>query len=271
MRQYQINSKIRKLMLKPFESEMPDGKAVETIDYECYVTINTKVIAVYKKAQFDVEPIRQACLRLNFPKYQRTSGLWTETVNINASPRNYRRKRYCTATKFRKEQPEKHDIFLQYAKLIAYEYRNYFHKEYAGQVRQMYGGYQGVHEAYRIKGTPFTSGVINKNSALGFHRDNANTHDGISCMLSMQKGIIGGELVLPELGIGFACQDGYILLFDGQKYIHGVSAISPPNEGTGYRYTIVYYNNKGMALCLAPEDEKVLKNKNNTQKNRDLI
>ncbi|MEM9995406.1 MAG: hypothetical protein AAGE79_14910, partial [Acinetobacter pittii] len=61
-----------------------------------------------------------------------------------------------------------------------------------------------MHNTYLIKGTPFTGGVINKNTALGYHRDSANTKDGISCMVILKKGVAGGELILPELNIGFA-------------------------------------------------------------------
>ena len=153
-------------------------------------------------------------------------------------------------------QSTAHDIFLDHARKIAKAYRANFIQAYANQIKYSYIGSSKVHGAYRIKGTPFTSGVINKDTALGYHRDLANTKDGMSCMLILKKGVAGGELILPELSIGFACQDGYILLFDGQKYIHGVTPIIPAQSGNGYRYTIVYYNNKGMSLCLAPEDEE---------------
>lgn len=242
-------------MLSAFTNQTPSAKGVYMIREEAIVTVNGEVVAIYKKAEYDLTDITDACLNLKFPTYERTNGLLTETININASPRNSRRTNMCRRTKFRNEDPRTHKVFLDYALKMAKDYRNYFLKQYAGQVKQMYSR-QRIHRVYRIKGTPFTSGVINKNSALGFHRDRANTEDGISCMLCLKEGVAGGELILPELRIGFECQDGYVLLFDGQKYIHGVTPISHPQTGIGYRYTVVYYNNKGMALCLPPAQEK---------------
>jgi len=239
-------------MLKSFRWTAPSPANIDMICDERIVIANNQVVAVYKKANCDLTAMRNACLRLKFPEYERTSGLRTHTLNINASPRNGKRKRMCTKSKFSREFPKTHDIFLDYAREIAKEYRKYFPQQYAEQVRRMYIGKHKVEAEYRIKGTPFTSGVINENSALGYHRDQANTKNGISCMFCLKSGVGGGELVLPELGIGFDCQDGYLLLFDGHKYIHGVTRMF----GGGYRYTTVFYNNKGMSLCLSPEEEE---------------
>jgi len=253
-------------MLSAFTPETPSAENVDMIREEAIVTIGDEVVAIYKKADFDLTAIRTACLRLKFPTIKRTSGLLTDTISVNASPRNGKRTNMCRRTKFRYTDPRTHAIFIEYAQKIAKCYRAYFLKQYAKQVKLVYSR-QGVHRAYRIRKTPFTSGVINKNSALGFHRDQANTPDGISCMLCLKEGIAGGELILPELGIGFECQDGYILLFDGQKYIHGVTPILKPQTGIGYRYTIVYYNNKGMALCLPPKQEQEFYDQYNDKQN----
>lgn len=241
-------------MLSAFTHQTPSTEGVEIIREEAIVTVDGEVVAIYKKAGYDLTAITEACLNLKFPTSKRTNGLSNDTIYVNASPRNSRRTNMCRRTKFRFNQPRTHQLFLEYARKMAKDYRDHFRIQYAGQVKSIYAR-QRVHRIYRIKGTPFTSAVINKNSALGFHRDQANTKDGISCMLCLKQGIAGGELILPELKIGFECHDGYILLFDGQKYIHGVTPIVQPQTGIGYRYTIVYYNNKGMALCLPPAQE----------------
>lgn len=255
MKTLNITFPVRRFMLKSFTNTVPSMANVEMVNEETIVLVDNKIVAVYKKADFDLAPMRHACLSLKFPETERTSGLITKTINVNASPRNTWRNKACSRTKFRREQPRTHDIFLDYARQIAKDYRKYFPVEYAEQIKRMYVGGHKVHRAYRIKGTPFTGGVINENSALAYHRDEANTENGISCMICLKAGVAGGELILPELKIGFACQDGYILLFDGQKYIHGVTPILKPHTGFGYRYTIVYYNNKGMSLCLPPKLE----------------
>lgn len=254
MKQIKINHKVRRLMLSAFKHQIPSTYGVDMIREQAVVMVNDEVVAIYKKANHDLTAVMEACLNLKFPTYQRTSGLLTETININASPRNAKRTNMCRRKRLRYEQPRVHQLFLDYARKIAKDYRYHFREQYAGQVKLNYAQ-QKVHRTYRIKGTPFTSAVINKNSALGFHRDRANTKDGISCMLCLKQGVAGGELILPELGVGFECQNGYILLFDGQKYIHGVTPIIQPQTGIGYRYTVVYYNNKGMALCLPASKE----------------
>lgn len=251
-----INQSIKRLMLKSFSPITPSTEGVNMIHEEAVVYYEGEIIAVYKRADQEITQILNACLSLDFPEYERMSGMVTQTINVNASPRNGRRANKCMRTKFRRQLPRTHELFLEYGRLIAKDYRKFFPGHYAEQVKRMYVGRHKVHRAYRIKGTPFTSAVINKNSALPYHRDQANTEHGISCMLSLKSGVAGGELILPELNLGFGCKDGYILLFDGQKYIHGVTPIIRPQGCIGYRYTIVYYNNKGMALCLAPKFEE---------------
>jgi hypothetical protein len=256
MKNIRIEYKIRPLMISCLQGLLPTSDGVRMIDEEAIVTVGDEVIAVYKKAGFDLTAIRNACFNLEFSTYVRTSGLLTQTENINASPRNSLRTNKCRKTKLHDSNPEIHQVFLYYAKKIANEYMTFFSKQYAKQIQRTYASEKRVHESYRIAGTPFTSGVINKDTALGYHRDIANTKDGISCMLILKEGLAGGELILPEVKIGFACQDGYILLFDGQKYIHGVTAFASAQGSRGYRYTTVYYNNKAMSLCLPPEQEE---------------
>lgn len=239
-----------------YQKKDPSVKDVSRIISEdAYVHVDGKVVGIYKKVDFDLLNLKNICNTLKFETYIRTSGLKTRTLNINASPRNGLRTDQCQLTKFNRKQINQHQIFLDYARLIARSYHKYFRKAYANQVKKTYIGESRVQDTYRIAGTPFTSGVINKNTALGYHRDSANTKDGISCMLILKRGVAGGQLILPELDIGFECQDGYMLLFDGQKYLHGVTPILNPATSKGYRYTIVYYNNQGMALCLPPEEE----------------
>ncbi|WDF55260.1 hypothetical protein [Mucilaginibacter sp. KACC 22063] len=224
------------------------------IDREACIYEGGNLIAIYKKAEFDLTEVRSACLNLKFGKVQRQSGILTKTLTINASARNASRSDYCRHTKFRQNHPELHDVFLKYGRLMSKPYKKYFKPQYAKQVVANFSK-GGVNASYRISGTPFTSGVINKNTSLGYHKDRLNTKDGLSCMLILKSAVSGGELILPELNIAFACQDGYILLFDGQRFYHGVTPIITPQNGLAYRYTIVYYNNNGMRLCLPPQQE----------------
>jgi hypothetical protein len=242
--------------LKTLKNKRPNCNDVNRIIKEdTLVYADGKLVAIYQKVDFDLSSVLSACLHLKFNTYIRQSGLVTQTINLNASPRNQKRDNLCRFSKLRKVQPSLHQIFEDAARETAAKYRLHFKSRYADQVKQSYVGQQRIDANYLIKGTPFTGGVINKDTALGYHFDAANTANGISCMLILKAGVAGGELVLPELDVGFSCQDGYMLLFDGQAYLHGVTKIVKPNLKKGYRYTIVFYNNKGMHLCLPPEEE----------------
>lgn len=247
---------IQSCKLSELKRQKPTADGVKMIDGDTIVMLNGEIVAVYQKATCDLSALRSAALALKFSSYVRTSGLVTQTEGINASPRNPTRTNKCTKTKMHRQQPLIHKVFLKYARKMAVDYRRYFPARYATQVKRSYTGVTKVLFDYLIPGTSFTGGVVNKNSQLGFHRDRANTTDGMSCMFILKQGISGGELILPELGIGFACQDGYVLLFDGQKYIHGVTPFQAIPGRKGYRITIVFYNSKGMHLCLPPTEEE---------------
>lgn len=237
--------------LKNRNAKISDAKI--HIDYEAILHSKGKFIAVYKKLDADLMPLLYACEGVNFSAYERTAGLKTNTVNINAIPRNAKRSNVCRFAELSSSRPAIHDIFLMYAQELSKWYKKYFKKEYQFQIDEFINGAKPIYSAYLIDGTPFTGGVANKNNTLNYHNDNANTPNGMSCMLIMKNNIAGGELVLPELGISFACQNGFMLLFDGKNYLHGVTPIVMAKGG--YRYTVVYYNNKGMSLCLPPEQE----------------
>lgn len=247
--------KMQKSETDKLKSERPKSSHISTmITEECIVICDGKVIAIYKKANFSMSRILSTCMTLKFTPYKRTNGLVSDSININSIPRRPLRENKCSASSLRVNKPLKHQVFIDYAKLIAASYREYFKISFANQIKQSYVGARKIYPYYRIKGTPFSGGVINKNCAMNYHFDKANTRDGISCMMIMKENVSGGELILPELNIGFECNDEFILLFDGQKFLHGVTDIISARNG--YRYTIVYYNNNGMHLCLPPEQEE---------------
>lgn len=242
--------------LKALKSTTPSRAHVNLIINEDAVIINNgKLVALYTKAPFDHDNILSLCLGLKFDLYQRSSGLRTQTINLGSSPRNPLRDNYCRPSKFKRDDQQKHKAFENIARLVATVYRHHFSEAYIGQIKQSYVGKHKIAPQYLIKGTPFTGGVINKDSALGYHYDKANTKEGISCMVILKAGVAGGELILPQLDLGFSCQDGYLLLFDGRTLLHGVTPIIKAQQGKGYRFTIVYYNNEGMELCGSLKEE----------------
>jgi hypothetical protein len=88
-------------------------------------------------------------------------------------------------------------------------------------------------------GGPWTSGVINRNSALPYHRDAGNLLGCISAMVALRSGVEGGALHLAEYDTWLAVPDRSLIVFSGSSITHGVSPLEV-NPG-GRRYTLVWY------------------------------
>ncbi|TKB95744.1 hypothetical protein [Pedobacter cryophilus] len=247
-------NKLNEAQIRGLKIQTPNTEHIsEIIREEAIVYVSGEIVAVYKRIDFDIDGVLETCLSLKFDERERTNGLVSKTINFNFSPRNALRQNVCRKSRLGVKYPSKHEVFIKQGKNVAKWYRSYFKTAYAHQVKSSYVGKKRIHPDYLIKGTPFTGGVINKNSNLNYHYDKANTSSGISCMIILKENILGGELILPELNIGFACQNRFLLLFDGKKLLHGVTKIH--QAPGGYRYTIVYYNNSGMNLCLSEKEE----------------
>jgi hypothetical protein len=89
-------------------------------------------------------------------------------------------------------------------------------------------------------GGPFTSGIVNKNNVLPYHRDTANVPHSWNAMTVLRKDTDGGLLVIPAWRLAFECGDGHVLLMDQHRTMHGVTKIERIRTG-GYRLSVVYY------------------------------
>jgi hypothetical protein len=67
-------------------------------------------------------------------------------------------------------------------------------------------------------------------------------------MVAFKSNIKGGYLSIPEYDVGLEIATNSVLLFDGQKILHGVTPIKLLNKNS-YRFTIVYYTLKSMWNC----------------------
>lgn len=109
--------------------------------------------------------------------------------------------------------------------------------------------------AWRLNGTPWTSGVINNNAALPYHRDASNVAGMWSALAVAKRAVSGGWLHLPTYDTYLMLPHGSIALFDGGRVWHGVTpfALARPD---GYRYSVVLYARTGMKVCAPdPADE----------------
>lgn len=97
-----------------------------------------------------------------------------------------------------------------------------------------------VRDNWKIPGTFFTQGIINDTANMQYHYDRGNFAGNWSCMAVFARDVVGGELVVPALGLALAVEDETYVLFDGQALLHGVAPITPTGR-YGKRYSIVYY------------------------------
>lgn len=112
-----------------------------------------------------------------------------------------------------------------------------------------------VHPDWRIAdGTNWTSGVINRSSALPYHRDRAN-FPTLTAMPVVRRGVRGGYLHLPEYDVTLACRDGSVTIFDGKSIVHGVTPLTHV-AADGYRFSVPYYALRGMRDCFSDAVEQ---------------
>lgn len=121
-----------------------------------------------------------------------------------------------------------------------------------------------IKKCWKIKGTSFTSGILNKNTPLRYHYDAGNYDDSWSAMLWLTNGVMGGALSLPIYNAKIILEDGAWLFFCGQSILHGVTPIKMLSKSS-YRYSIVFYANMEMRNCGTIEEELINAKKRRTE------
>ena len=94
--------------------------------------------------------------------------------------------------------------------------------------------------------SPWTSGVINFDSPLPYHRD-ANNLPTWSAMLTWRYHTGGGNLHIPDYDVVLPCRDADVLYFPGHRLGHAVTPLHRRHDG--YRHTAVYYTVSQMRHC----------------------
>jgi hypothetical protein len=180
--------------------------------------------------------------------------------NVNASrifgwmPRRPMAQREsCRASTMTQEFPEAHAAIEKAALHLTEELRRLAPARYEQDQALLS---ESILPEWRIaENALFTSGVINKSFQLPYHFDAMNFHTW-SAMPTLRKGIVGGQLHLPEWGVLFPCSDGDVTWFCGRELLHGVTPMET-RKGSGrsrligeaYRYSIVYYALQGLKDC----------------------
>lgn len=195
--------------------------------------------------------IRNAVKSIKYEKGKRTNGLVTESRIFGYSPRNTIRKDYCSSTSLSYESPEFNKTICDFGNHLAELYQIYFPSIYRihNDLTE-----KRILQNWKIEGTPFTSGIVNKNNPLKYHFDAGNIKDVLSNMVVFKSGVQGGHLSCPEYDLGFEVSDNTVILFDGQKILHGVTPIKKLTPDS-YRYSVVFYTLQQMWNCLPLNEE----------------
>lgn len=226
----------------------------ELITEDCLIKIPNFAPILYKILDMDAREIIQALNRIKFFERIRLSGLVTQSETIGYKVRNKLRHNACELSALANKYPYEHDLIMGLSKVLSDIFKEYLRPYY--RINEFILNKKDILQEYKILETVFTSGIINKNSAMGYHVDRGNIPGMLSCMLVFKNAVSGGFLSLPEIGKGLECCDCSAVIFNGQRLIHGVTPIQYANKKfPGYRYSIVFYSMHGMWDCLPPSDE----------------
>lgn len=241
----------------------------QVIKGDVMIYVDDQPTLMYKVLEEDLDDLRWAVKRLKYhggPKRARTRGLSTNSTTFGFAPRLAFRQDYCRASGLSNESPKEHFVISSYASKVSKYYEDFFpvkYREHKDLVSEK------VKEEWVIKDSPFTSGIVNKNSQLKYHIDGGNFKGMLSNMVVFKKDVEGGYLVIPELDIALEVADKSLTIFNGQILVHGVSPIEYKNS-EAYRFSIVYYSLEQMWKCetLGDEIKRVRQKKDEREKNR---
>lgn len=198
----------------------------------------------------------------------RNDGTATKAKTAGWLERNPVRQRdFCRLAGLASENPAAHSAVLSYAANATEHYRRLNPDLYGEHMAAA----ESLLEEYRVFGTPFTSGIVNRDNVLAYHFDTGNIRNMWSLMLGFKHNIgadangDAGYLVIPEYDLALAIEDNTLSGFDGQVALHGVTPFRKL-ASDAYRYTIVYYAKAGVWRCLTLDDEIARARQKRTEK-----
>ena len=236
------------------------------IDKSAIIRDGEQIIGIYMVLPTKPHRLVDRINKLQMGVHNRTQGLKSRSKIFGYMPRETIRKDYCSSTALARDDPETHSLIAEFGQTLAKYYKRWvpdvydFHESKAKDK---------ILDQWRIPGTPFTSGIINKNTALKYHFDSGNFKDVYSNMVAWRHKVVGGHLAIPEYNIGLEIADNSVVFFDGQKIMHGVTPIKYLSP-KGYRYSLVFYTLRQMWKCqpFNKEFARIKQVKSNRELNR---
>lgn len=223
------------------------------INEDTIITTNGQPVILYCKLKENLENLRWAVKNLKYTKGQRSRGVVSQSTIFGYKPKVPMRQDYCSATSMAKNNAKEHFIITDFAKNLSNYYADNFKEvfeKHKNIVREK------IKNEWVIPGTPFTSGIVNKDNPLKYHFDSGNFKGVLSNMVAFKKNMTGGRLVIPAYNIKLEIEDGSLSIFDGQSILHGVSPFIKQSNHS-YRYTIVYYTLEQMWRCNTITEELI--------------
>lgn len=229
-----------------------DADFSELITEDCAVCLNGEIKIVYltNLKSSCMEAARSAVQTMKTLRSTRTNGLKTNSRIFGYAPRIPLRRQVCRATSMAYEHPEEHGAICGVAPYVDEMYAKYFPERHAVHKQKL----DELSPEWHIPNSVFTSGIVNNSNPLQYHFDAGNINHVCSAMICFRNKTTGGHLSCPEFNIGFQIADNSLLLFDGQRILHGVTPIFKKTKDA-FRYTLVYYSLKQMWACDTIEDE----------------
>ena len=217
------------------------------INEDCMLTDTSgKILGVYITIPDEkTKLLREVVKRIHYQTNRRTQGLTTTSRIFGYMPRETIRKDYCSSTALARQSPKEHAVIAGFATTLSEYYQKTCPEMYAKHAAEVEAN---IKPEWKIQGTPFTSGIINKDNQLNYHFDRGNIKKVYSNMLAFKKHCKGGYLCMPEYRIALEIADNSCTFFDGQEILHGVTPFELIDQG-GYRYTLVYYSLQQMWKC----------------------
>ena len=204
-----------------------------------------EAILVYAPYPDDTKDLRKAVLSTNYSTTLRSSGTRNVSRTFGFARRSVVLQREaCSPASLAWDNPEAQITLNKTAGVLGRYLREQLPEVYVHDIDEVS---QVLPEWRMTEDALWTSGVINQSSALPYHRDGAN-FDTWSAMPVIRRGMDGGNLHMPEYDLTIYCRDGWALWFNGYAIIHGVTPMKTRAKD-GYRYSIVFYAQRGMKDC----------------------
>ena len=99
------------------------------------------------------------------------------------------------------KERKQHKVITDFGKVLTELYEEHMSEYFTKHVDMVA---EKVKEDWIIEGTPFTSGIINKNNKLKYHIDSGNFKGVMSNMIVLKKDVDGGHLVLGNTTVVYS-------------------------------------------------------------------